>query len=95
MSKSRDNRIAELRSACGCKEGMIALVIGTAGYGLALLYFPIGATTLQRTLLGIAAGLGSAVIGKLFGLAVAQVRLRRLLSEIETVPLCAPPADAP
>jgi len=87
MSTSRENRIAQLRSACGCKEGMIALVIGVAGYGLALRDFAIGDTTLQRILLGIAAGLGSAVIGKLFGLLVAQVRLRRLLNESRTVSL--------
>lgn len=92
MSKSRESRIAELRSACGCKEGLIALVIGVAGYGIALRHFPIGDTMLQRILLGTAAGLGSAVIGKLFGLLLTQVRLRRLLSEARTVPPRAPPA---
>lgn len=92
MSESRENRIAVLRSACGCKEGMIALMIGLAGYGIALRYFPISDTTLHRIVLGIAAGLGSAVVGKLFGLLVAQVRLRRLLSEAGTVRLRAPPA---
>ncbi|MBP1687991.1 MAG: hypothetical protein H6Q33_4134 [Deltaproteobacteria bacterium] len=81
MVETYEIRIAELRSACGCKEGMIALVLGAAGYGLALCYFPIGDSTLQRILIGIAAGLGSAVIGKLFGLLVAQMRLRRLLRE--------------
>ena len=84
MSKSRESRIAELRSACGCKEGMITLVIGVALYVLALRYFPIGDSTLQRILLGVAAGLGSAVIGKLFGLLVALVRLRRLLNKTRT-----------
>lgn len=81
MNASRESRIAEMRSACGCKEAMIALLIGAAGYGIALRYFHIGETTLQRILLGIAAGLGSAVIGKLFGLLVAQIKLRRLLIE--------------
>jgi len=94
MTKSRENRIAELRSACGCKEGMIALVIGVAGYGLALRYFPIGGTTLQLSVSGIAAGLGSAVIGKLFGLLVARARLRRLLSSASATALPAPPAWA-
>jgi hypothetical protein len=85
MNRSRESRIAELRSACGCKEGMVALVIGVLLYGLALRYFLIGDSTLQRILLGIAAGLGSAVIGKLLGLLIAQVRLRRLLSETRIV----------
>lgn len=87
MSASREHRIAELRSACGCKEGMIALAIGVTAYAISLRYFPVGDTTLQRLLLGVAAGLGSAVIGKLFGLLVAHVRLRLLLREIGTVPL--------
>lgn len=86
MRKSHENRIADLRSACGCKESLIALVIGVVGYCLVLRYFPIGDTTLQRVLLGVAAGLGCAVVGKLFGLLVAQVRLRRLPSAAETIP---------
>jgi len=92
MRMSREKRIAELRSACGCKEGMIALVIGATGYGVALRYLRIGDTPLRRILLGIAAALGSAVIGKLFGLLVAQVRLRRLLNEARAVSLRDPPA---
>jgi hypothetical protein len=92
MSKLAERRIAELRSACGCKEGMIALVVGVAGYSLALRYFPVGDTLVQRTLLGIAVALGSAVIGKLFGLLVAKFRLRRQLSVATTVRSRPPPS---
>jgi len=79
MERSDQERIAELRAACGCKEGMVALVLGLAAYGVALQYFVIGDTTLQRVLMGVAAGLGSALLGKVFGLTLAQLRLRHVL----------------
>jgi hypothetical protein len=91
MGRSPESRIAELRSACGCMESMIALVIGVAGFTFALRYYPMGNTTLQRILLGVAAGLGSAVFGKLLGLLVAQVRLRLLLRKVRTTASVHPP----
>ncbi len=75
----RETRIAGLRNACGCKEGSAALVLAVGAYLLWPVLFPDAETTWGKVLVGVAIALGSAVVGKLLGLLVAQVRLRRLL----------------
>jgi hypothetical protein len=79
MAAARDAEIARLRSACGCKEGMLGLGLGLAAYLAFPDWFPHGASLASRVLIGAAIGLGCAVAGKLTALGVAQVRLRRLV----------------
>lgn len=75
----RDTRIAQLRSACGCKEGAIAFVLCAALYAMFPAYFPQGGTISLRVLIGAGIGLGAAMTAKLAALMIAQVRLRHLL----------------
>jgi hypothetical protein len=75
----RDERIAELRAACGCKESLLALVVAVTAYLLLPQYFPTSETIWGVVLIGVGVALGGAVIGKLAGLLIAQARLRRLL----------------
>ena len=75
----REARIAELRTACGCTEGLVALVLGVSAYLAMPEYFMAAETTWGKVWIGVAVALASAVVGKLAGLLIAQLRLRRLL----------------
>ena len=75
----RDARIDQLRAACGCKEGMAALLLVVAAYIFVPEYFPRGDTIWTQLAIGLGVALAGAVVGKVAGLLIAQVKLRRLL----------------
>jgi hypothetical protein len=75
----RDTRIAKLRAACGCKEGLLALVLAVAAYIFLPQYFPSSETTWGAVGIGVGVALCGAILGKFAGLLIAQVRLRQLL----------------
>ena len=75
----RDDRIEQLRTACGCKEGAAALLLAVAAYIFVPEYFPRGDTIWTEVAIGLGIALAGAVVGKIVGLLIAQVKLRRLL----------------
>ena len=75
----RDARIEQLRAACGCKEGAAALLLVVAAYIFAPEYFPRGDTIWAQVAIGLGIALAGAVVGKIAGLLIAHVKLRRLL----------------
>ena len=75
----QDARIDQLRAACGCKEGMAALLLAVAAYIFAPEYFPRGDTIWSQVAIGVVIALAGAVVGKMAGLLIAQVKLRRLM----------------
>ena len=75
----QDARIDQLRAACGCKEGMAGLLLAVAAYVFAPEYFPRGDTIWTQVAIGLGIALAGAVGGKIAGLLIAHVKLRRLL----------------
>ena len=76
---NRDQRIDRLRNACGCKESFFALLLALAAYFLLPQYFPHRATSIGTIAIGVGIAIAAAVIGKVTGLLIAQIRLQRLL----------------
>lgn len=79
-----EGRINRILSACGCEEGAILTVFGLVGYGFYLMVRPDG--TFQLNWEVFAVGLGvlafSALFGKIFGLFLASLKLRRVIRDL-------------
>jgi hypothetical protein len=79
MPGRQDQQIQHLRNACGCKSGMVMMLVCLAGYVAYELRAMSSAGLMQRMLTGLGIALAGAVVGKLAGLLWAHARLVRLL----------------
>jgi hypothetical protein len=79
MTRSREEQIARLRSACGCKAGMATMLVAVATY---VIVGDGGSGLGHRLLVGAGIGLGGAIVGKCAGLVWARVRLAMLLRNL-------------
>jgi hypothetical protein len=70
--------------ACGCDASALGLIAGVAGYGLWMALRPdgFGAASWRDLGVGFVAVLATAFMGKLVGLARAQMRLSRTIAAI-------------
>lgn len=71
-----EERLATAHNECGCHAGGLALLAALAVVALAGILSP-GDLTWSRVATGIGICIAAAVVGKLAGIVVAQVRLRR------------------
>ena len=80
MDGQRGRQIRKLRSACGCREGLLAMLLTVGSYaGYAVLLDPAVHGTRHRVFIGLALGFAAAVVGKVTGILHARYRLRQLL----------------
>jgi hypothetical protein len=85
MDAETQQRIRELRSACGCKSGMVAMLVSVAAYVAVAATGPGSPGLVHRVLLGVAVALGGALVGKCAGLLWARLRLVLLLRRLSTL----------
>jgi hypothetical protein len=85
MDIETQQRIRELRSACGCKSGMVAMLVSVAAYVAVAATGPGSPGLVHRMLLGVAVALGGALVGKCAGLLWARLRLVLLLRRLSTL----------
>jgi hypothetical protein len=80
--------------ACGCDKAALGLVLGVVGYLIWLSLHPGGWVTLGWSDLwvGLAVVIGATVLGKTFGLWMAQRKLNTLVTDIQSK-WKAPPAQ--
>jgi hypothetical protein len=74
-------QIQQLRNACGCKSGMVIMLLCLAGYVTYERHLSSHAGSVQRVLTGFGITVAGAVVGKLAGLLWAHARLVRLLRQ--------------
>lgn len=78
-------RLAHELAACGCREGSIAVLIYLAVVPLLAMFGPFAANS-ALTWIGIVGGvLVAGMLGKVMGLTLAHVRLRRIVNELESM----------
>lgn len=75
------HQIQQMRNACGCKSGMVIMLLCLAGYVTYQWQVPSHAGLLQRVLTGLGITVAGAVVGKLAGLLWAHARLVQLLRQ--------------
>jgi hypothetical protein len=85
MDAETQQRIRELRSACGCKSGRVAMLVSVAAYVAVAATGPGSPGLVHRVLLGVAVALGGALVGKCAGLLWARLRLVLLLRRLSTL----------
>jgi hypothetical protein len=85
MDAETQQRIRELRSACGCKSGMVAMLVSVAAYVALAATGPGHHGLVHLALLGVAVALGGALVGKCAGLLWARLRLVLLLRRLSTL----------
>lgn len=90
MDPETELRIRRLRTACGCKSGMAAMIAAIAAYVVVSVSTPGGPGPVHRLLVGAGVGLGGAVVGKCTGLLWARVRLAMLLRRLTVAPRTTP-----
>lgn len=83
--RSWERQLNGLRSACGCEQGALGLIVGLVGYGLFLLLRSggWGHPGRKELWLGLGVVVATTSAGKLLGLVVAQLRLKRVIAEIQ------------
>jgi hypothetical protein len=77
-------KLGELKAACGCREGFLGLLAGIAFF--VMLYVVLhdhAFTWYQKIVAGVVIGLLSATVGKVFGMAWARYRYRTLSRRLE------------
>jgi hypothetical protein len=79
MDAETEQRIRGLRSACGCKSGMVGLLTALTAY---IVLAAGDAGIVHRVLVGAGVSLGGALVGKVAGLGWARVRLALLLRRL-------------
>jgi hypothetical protein len=86
MDPETELRIRRLRTACGCKSGLVAMLAAIAAYVVVSASAPGGPGLLHRLIVGSGVALGGAVAGKGAGLLWARVRLTMLLRSLTVSP---------
>jgi hypothetical protein len=86
MDPETERRIRRLRTACGCKSGLVAMLAAVAAYLVASASAPGGPGVVHRLFVGAGVALGGAVVGKVAGLLWARLRLALLLRNLATAP---------
>jgi hypothetical protein len=86
MDPDTELRIRRLRTACGCKSGLVAMLAALAAYAVASASSPGGPGVVHQLLVGAGVALGGAVVGKVAGLLWARVRLALLLRNLAAAP---------
>jgi hypothetical protein len=77
-------KLRELKAACGCREGFLGLLAGIAFFTMHYVVLHGQAFTwYQKIVAGVVIGLLSATVGKLLGLAWAHYRYRTLSRRLE------------
>jgi hypothetical protein len=76
---SYDERVRRLRSACGCKSGMVTMLAALTAYVVRCLIVPPAGGLGHRLVVGVAVMLTGALVGKCVGLLWARIRLTVLL----------------
>jgi hypothetical protein len=82
ISRQLEQAIRDLQSACGCREGAIALLLTVCG---AVVYFGFSQRHVERMAeLGITAlfGILASFLGKAAGLIYARAKANRLIDEL-------------
>jgi hypothetical protein len=78
-----EKRLAVEHNECGCHAGGLALLVALVVVAVIGIASP-GDLTWSRALAGVGTCTAAAVVGKLAGIAVAQVRLRRDIRSVAT-----------
>jgi hypothetical protein len=84
MDPEVEQRVRKLRSACGCKSGLVAMLASVAAYVVRVTTSAGHAGLAHHLLAGFAVALGGALLGKCAGLLWARVRLVLLLRQLAT-----------
>ena len=80
MDEATQRRLAELRSACGCKSGSAAMLLAVIAYASYALWLDPESVSLgMRFLSGFGAALLGMGIGKILGIGWARHQYRQLL----------------
>ena len=86
MDRETELRIRRLRTACGCKSGLVAMLAAVTAYVVVSASGPHGPGLVHRLLVGAGVGLAGAIVGKCAGLLWARVRLALLLRSPAVAP---------
>ena len=80
MDEATRRRLAELRSACGCKSGAAAMLLTVIAYASYAVWLdPESVSLAARLLSGFGAALLGMAIGKILGIGWARYQYRQLL----------------
>jgi hypothetical protein len=79
-----ERRLLSSYSECGCDAGGVAVLVALVGVFIVALALP-GARTWTAAGLGLAATFAAAFVGKLAGVVVARVRLRRHVRHVRSL----------
>ena len=79
MGDAGDERLRALRSECGCRSGLAALLVSVVAYTLhSTLIDPIIRSHSERLVTTLGVALAGAVVGKIAGILAARYRYRQL-----------------
>jgi hypothetical protein len=84
MGPEVEQRVRALRSACGCKSGLLAMLASVTAYVVLVTTGQGRAGLAHHLLTGLGVALCGALLGKCAGLLWARVRLVLLLRQIST-----------
>src|SRR5262249_30872519 len=80
-----EQRIGTLLSACGCREGSIAVLIYLVAAPILVALGPLAPGSVLGWVALVGGLLAASMAGKVAGLVLAQIRLLRVLSELEEI----------
>jgi len=81
MDDETRRRLAELRSACGCKAGSAAMILAVIAYAAYAVWLDPETVSLgMRIVSGLGAGLVGMAVGKILGIGWARYQYRQLLA---------------
>jgi hypothetical protein len=79
-----ERRLAQQLAACGCNEGSVAVLLYVATVPALAIAGPLAPASALGWVALFAGLLGASLLGKVAGLTVARLRLRRVVAEIES-----------
>lgn len=79
-----ERRLAHELAACGCPEGSITVMVYLVAVSLLALLGWLPLTSILAWVAIVVGLVAASLLGKVFGLTIAQVRLRRVIAELQT-----------